>query len=113
LELFYDRQLSYTQLPYTTSGLGIGSTLYEILSSGAASGAATQHGMSAGPGAFASPPPPPGFMGSVSGGGMSSGVGSTGSYVVPFTSLSSLGMHNDVVTRLRELQQYLNQVYTL
>jgi hypothetical protein len=82
LELFYDINL----MLLATSGIPIhrGSTLYEMITS-------------------QSPQPfgaPPGFMGSSS---------PPRPPVIPISTLQSIGLHSDVVTRLRELQSYLNQ----
>jgi hypothetical protein len=85
LELFYDINL----MMLATSGIPIhrGSTLYDMITS--------QSNMSPQP--FGAPP---GFMGS----------SAPPNPVIPMSSLQSIGLHSDVVTRLRELQSYLNQV---
>jgi hypothetical protein len=65
-----------------------GSTLYDMITS--------QPNLSSQP--FGAPP---GFMG---------GGAAPRPPVIPMGSLQSIGLHADVVTRLREVQSYLNQV---
>lgn len=91
LELFYDINL----VLLANSGIPIhrGSTLYDMI---------TSH-----PGSINQTPvfgAPPGF---IPGGPVP--AGSRGGSVIPLNSLQSLGLHTDVVTRLREMQSYLNQ----
>jgi hypothetical protein len=84
LELFYDINL----MMIAASGAPIhrGSTLYDMITS--QSNIAQPFGA------------PPGFMGGAA----------PRSPVIPMSSLQSIGLHADVVTRLREVQSYLNQV---
>lgn len=74
-----------------TSGIAIhrGSTLYDMMTS--------QSNM---PPQFGAPP---GFMGATA-------AAAPRSSIIPMSSLQSIGLHADIVTRLRELQSYLNQV---